>query len=310
MLLASLSVACNDNAPSELTLATFNTWGAGANEGQSIAVTVAVLKAIDADIFALQELRAESPGCFEQTCLPAGPSAATDLAAALDYHLYEQSGTNDALWANAILSRYPILSALPEDLGVLIDVDGRRVAILNVHLPDYPYQPYQLVGIEYGDAPMLRDEVSTIDAALDARGKGVDLLLNVIGQVYGAELIAVCGDFNEPSHLDWTSLAAQAGRHPIAVRFPASRKLSGAGFVDAFREVRRDEVAFPGFTWTPSESMDDSGEHHDRIDFVYLKGTDVRVMSVAVIGESPATSDIVVEPWSSDHRAVLVRARF
>lgn len=309
-LLACLAVACNDEPSSNLTVATFNTWGAGLNNGQPIAHTVAVMNAIDADVFTLQEVRAESPECADQICPPAGPSVADDLAQALGYYVYEQSGTNDALWANAILSRYPILSALPEDLGVLIDVDGRRIAVLNAHLPDYPYQPYQVVGIEYGDAPMLRDEMSAIDAALDARGAAVNLLLEVIGRVKGADLIVVCGDFNEPSHLDWTDRAVQAGRHPMKVRFPASTKLSETGFVDAYRDVWRDEVAFPGFTWTPTAPIDDRNEHHDRIDFIYLKDTDLRVMSASVVGESLATSDIVVEPWQSDHRAVFVRTQF
>jgi len=50
----------------------------------------------------------------------------------------------------------------------------------------------------------------------------------------------------------------------------------------------------------------DANEHHDRIDFVYWKGERVRVRSAAVAGESDATSEIVVTPWPSDHRAVTV----
>jgi len=57
-------------------------------------------------------------------------------------------------------------------------------------------------------------------------------------------------------------------------------------------------------------AVDDENEHHDRIDFVYLKGDNVRVTSAAVAGESPATSDIVAAPWPSDHRAVVVSLRF
>jgi len=309
-LLALLAFSGGTAHASEVTVATFNIWGAGTATGRPFADVVAALKAMDADVFAIQEVRAESPECTVESCPPAGPGVAGDLAEALGYHLFEQPASNNALWANAILSRYEIVSALPENLGVLIDVDGWRVAVLNVHLPDYPYQPYQLVGIEYGGAPMLHDEASAIDAALQARGPEVDFLLNVVGQLPETALVVICGDFNEPSHLDWTDRAASAGRHPMKVRFPASAALSRAGFVDGYREFRRDEIAFPGFTWAPLADVDDDNEHHDRIDFIYVKGADARVLSAAVAGESAATSDIVVEPWPSDHRAVLVRLQF
>ncbi len=61
---------------------------------------------------------------------------------------------NEALWANAILSRYPIGPATPNDLGVTITVEGRQLAVFNIHLDDAPYQPYQLLNIEYGRFPI------------------------------------------------------------------------------------------------------------------------------------------------------------
>ena len=82
---------------------------------------------------------------------------AAKIAAALGYHYYDQTKQNDALWANAILSRYPIGKATPNDTGVEIDVDGRKVHVFNIHLDDSPYQPYQLLGIEYGDVALPED---------------------------------------------------------------------------------------------------------------------------------------------------------
>jgi endonuclease/exonuclease/phosphatase family metal-dependent hydrolase len=202
------------------------------------------------------------------------------------------------------------VSVLDEDFGVVIDIDGRHVAVFNVHLADFPYQPYQLTNIEYGDAPMLLDEASAIAAAAEARGPAVELILDVVAQLADIDLVVICGDFNEPSHLDWTERAARAGRHPLKVAFPTSATLANAGFIDGYRSFRPDEVADPGFTYTPLAAIDDENEHHDRIDFVYLKGDNVGVTSAAVAGESPATSDIVVTPWPSDHRAVVVSLRF
>lgn len=299
------------SSSSELTIATFNVWGAGTNQGDSIDRTVAALRALDADIVALQEVRPEGPGCDAVDCPPGGVGVAADLARALDYYVFEQPATSDALWANAILSRHPISAPIADDLGVIVDVDGTAVAVLNVHLPDFPYQPYQLTGIEYGDAPLLDNATAAVDAAEAARGRWVDLALQH-GNRLAAEtrLVAICGDFNEPSHLDWTARAAYSGRHPFAVAFPASRKLADAGFVDGYRAYRPDELEYPGYTWTPLAAADDPSEHHDRIDFVYLKGEDLRIRSAAVAGQSPEAADIIVESWPSDHRAVVVSVEF
>jgi len=309
-LLILLVFAGCTRQPSELTVATFNLWYGGLNEGRQVVDTVAVLKALDADVFALQEVRGESDPCTAEHCPPSGPSIAPELADALGYYLFEETRVSDALWANAIISRYPIVSILDEDFGVVIDVDGRHIAVFNVHLADFPYQPYQLTNIEYGDAPMLDDAASAVAAAQAARGPAIARVLDVAGQLTDIDLVVICGDFNEPSHLDWTEKAANAGRHPMKVAFPTSATLANRGFIDGYRSFRPDEVAYPGFTYTPLAAVDDENEHHDRIDFVYLKGDNVRVTSAAVAGESPATSDIVATPWPSDHRAVVVGLRF
>jgi exonuclease III len=122
--------------------------------------------------------------------------------------------------------------------------------------------------------------------------------------------VVICGDFNEPSHLDWTQSAAEAGMHPLAVNFPASRKLAEAGYIDAYRTFWPDEVSHPGFTWSPLTKMDDPEDHPDRIDFIYFRSANLRLVSVEVVGESAAHADIVVDRWPSDHRAVRALVKF
>ncbi len=114
-------------AETVLTVMTFNAWGGGANEGRSIEDTAAVIRAAGADIVGVQETRPESPQCDAASRPPAGESIAARLAAVLGYRYHEQVKTNDALWANAILSRYPIGAATPNDLGVAIEVSRRRM---------------------------------------------------------------------------------------------------------------------------------------------------------------------------------------
>ena len=304
LLLAGCDGDAERVAPLRLTVMSFNTWGAGANDGQTTAATVAAIRAVDADIVALLETRAESVPCTS-TCPPAGPSRAPEIARALGYFVYEQQQENELLWANAILSRYPILGATEHDLGVLLEVAGRRVAMFGIHPTDYPYQPYQLLGIPYDAAPFLDSEAAAIAAANAARGPGIDLLLADLAGAGELAAVFIAGDFNEPSHRDWTERAAATGRHPLKVAYPTTLRLEAAGFVDTYRAVYPDEIEKPGYTWTPTTSPDDKDDHHDRIDYVFVRAPGVQVISAAVVGEKMPDAEVVVTPWPSDHRAVV-----
>jgi endonuclease/exonuclease/phosphatase family metal-dependent hydrolase len=293
-----------------LTVMTFNAWGGGGNEGLSIEDTAAAIRAAGADIVGVQETRAESPDCTETVCPPAGESVAPRLAAALGFHLHEQSQQNEALWSNAILSRYPIGAATPHDLGVAIEVPGRRVYAFNIHFDDFPYQPFQLARIPYGPAPFLATAADAEQAAVAARGAGVRLLIEDLAAAAGADAAFVFGDFNEPSHRDWTARAAAAGRVPLAVDFPSARAIEAQGFVDAFRAVHPDEVAVPGLTWEAGSHPEEGPVRHDRIDFVFARGPGLVVEQARIIGEKSPEADGVVTPWPSAPRAVAATVRF
>jgi len=293
--------------PAQLTLLTFNAWGGGLNEGKPVDETLAVLRAVNADLVGLQEARAESSNCSAQDCPPGEHSIAPELAAALGMELYEQQGDENVTWACAIFSRYPVLRATPNDLGVVVDVEGHRVAVFNIHPTDYPYQPYQLLRIPYGDAPFLQTAAEAEQAAAEARGAALKLLLEDLASVSDTEAQVVFGDFNEPSWRDWSDRAVAAGRHPLAVNYPLTHALEEQGFIDALRAAYPDEIAKAAFTWTPITSPDDPADHHDRIDFVFVRGDRIAVEAAAVVGEKAPEADLVVTPWPSDHRAVRVQ---
>lgn len=287
-----------------LTLMSFNMWGAGANEGLPIDQTVAVLRVANADIIGLQESRAEGDDCTGPSCPGAGLDRSAAIAEALGYYHYLQSEPNEANWFNAIISRYPIVEALPNDLGVAIEVDGLRVHAFNIHATDYPYQPYQLLGIEYDGAPFLDTAEAAVSAAQAARSGALQLLQRSIMEAGTADLEIIFGDFNEPSHRDWSERAAATGRHPMAVPYPFVLALEQQGFVDAVRAVYPDEIMKPAYTWTPNTEPSDAADHHDRIDYVLVRGNQVQIMDVAIIGEKAPEADLVITPWPSDHRAV------
>ena len=311
-LLAALLVAAGATAAqaTDLTVMSFNVWGGGANEQKPVDETVAVIKAVNPDIIGIQETRLESDPCTADVCPAVGDSVAPKLAAALGYHYYDQTKQNDALWANAILSRYPIGKATPNDTGVEIMVDGRKVQVFNIHLDDSPYQPYQLLDIEYGDAPFLKTADEAVKAAEATRGAALKLLFDDMAAAGEADAAFVFGDFNEPSHRDWTESAVKAGMQPLVVPFPTVKAIEDKGFVDTFRAIYPDAGAKPGMTWTPTSEPTAKDDHHDRIDFALARAKDLQVISAGIVGEKAPEADIVVTPWPSDHRATMAKVKF
>ena len=197
--------------------------------------------------------------------------------------------------------------------GIKVKLASNKYAyVFNLHLPSHPYQPYQLLGIRpkwhkhTNDITFIKTEAETIEWAKKARGKEVAKLLNQIKDLPDKEVpVFVVGDFNEPSHLDWTEAAAKAGRHPIKVAYPTSTKMAKSGFRDSYRTIYPDEMKNPGLTWSPAYKVGDPRTHHDRIDFVYFKGKGLQVKNVKILGENKENADLVLTPYPSDHRAVV-----
>ena len=117
------------------------------------------------------------------------------------------------------------------------------------------------------------------------------------------------GDLNEPSHQDWTAPVVTAGRIPITVAYPTTRSIVAAGMLDGYRSAFPDPVKHPGWTWTPTTLPSNPKDRHDRIDYVFSNLPSKTIQQAAVVGESKAHAKIVVKPWPTDHRAVVVEYR-
>ncbi|MBT4903129.1 MAG: hypothetical protein HON54_14635 [Verrucomicrobia bacterium] len=207
-----------------------------------------------------------------------------------------------------IISRFPIIGT--SGVGALIQITPEQTAwVFNVHFAPYPYQPYDL-----RDGKLAQSEAVVVAAAESVRGGQVDSLVTAItnnGAMDAGVPVFVTGDFNEPSHLDWTQEAADATARPydLKVEYPTSKKMTTLGLGDAFRTVWPDEVARTGYTWTPGTPPPNVGatEVHDRIDFVYYWGTGVTAIGAVTVGidDTNPNTDIAITRYPSDHRAVL-----
>ena len=259
---------------------------------QPLSQTAKAIQLAKADIVGIQETRSPRGDKLEE------------LAKLLGWN-------HDMGKGSQILTRHEIVESLNSGVKLKLD-SGKKAYVFNLHLPSHPYQPYQLLQIRpkwhkhTNDITFIKTEAEAIEWAKKARGRELTKLLRLIRSIPDKQApVFVVGDFNEPSHLDWTERAAKADRHPIKVEYPNSLAMINAGFTDAYRALYPDEMKYPGYTWSSFYKFDDPTTHHDRIDFVYFKGKGIKLNEVKIVGENQKDADIVISPYPSDHRAVV-----
>jgi exonuclease III len=264
----------------ELKIMTYNVLYSSPNE-----TTLQVLRETDADIIGLQEISATRLG---------------DLAQRLHYQQYSFSsaagnqGSNDT----GVLCRFPISRALSN--GVVVRVNpSLEVAVFTVHLPPYPYQPY-----DFRDGK-ITTATQAIASAVATRLSKIQSVLDEIKEMQNNNIpVFLTGDFNEPSHLDWTSETASLNLHfGKAVEWPVSKIIYTAGFIDAYRTKFENPANFYGITWT---TIENANEVYDRIDMIYQTETqEMTLQEVRLVGGPGDSAGITVQGYPSDHYAVI-----
>ncbi|MEO0660655.1 MAG: endonuclease/exonuclease/phosphatase family protein, partial [Planctomycetota bacterium] len=195
----------------------------------------------------------------------------------------------------------------------LVDAEERALDVYSIWIDWREYLPYAL-----------RDDPTIDDAALLAcESKGSKRLAQATailehlagtGRMAGDVPLLVGGDWNCPSHLDWTEDTARAYRFKRALELPVSALARSKGLVDTFREVHPDPLRRPGFTWTPmARGTVDAPEPLDRIDRLYRLPTRSGAWELVPVAAEvlPRTHEPAELPreeraFPSDHGAVVV----
>jgi endonuclease/exonuclease/phosphatase family metal-dependent hydrolase len=288
----------------ELRVMSWNLWYGGDKVKGARDKQLKFLLDHDVDVVGLQET--------------AGTSA-QELAEALGWDYFQAEANL------GIVSRYPIISRGPlpsvsglAGAGVRIRVDEERrpeIVVWNVHLGYTPYGPYDACFGKMTEQQLLAGEFSSgrtpqITAILAAMKPDLDAAEQTP--------VLLTGDFNAPSHLDWTPAANRYGYDSVA--WPASVLPEKAGLRDSFRVAHPDPVTAPGITWSPITPTFTGGYGHDdhegepepqdRIDFVhYAGGLRVQDSRTLVEGIPDAIPNHAGNSWTSDHAAVLTTFR-
>jgi hypothetical protein len=204
------------------------------------------------------------------------------------------------------MSRFPLLSPPGDEPFTYVEVaPGAVVAVANVHLPSTSYGPSKLLRGAGVDELVAIEEHKRLPALAPA--------LEAVEQLAAQDVpVFLIGDFNAPSHLDWTEEAVGIREHVrFPVEWPVSVAVEEAGLVDSYRAANPDPLADQGLTWPADRPFVqgynpyDRGAPADRIDFLYAGGPATTLDSQLVGEEGGDGVDIAVSPWPTDHRATV-----
>ncbi|WP_297207228.1 endonuclease/exonuclease/phosphatase family protein [uncultured Pluralibacter sp.] len=328
--------------PAEIKVLSFNIWQEGTSIRSGYQAIVDRIADVDPDIVTLVEVRNYKDDFLKRL--------ANDLdKRGLHYHYastfakygkkqtadLNHKGTDDT----GILTKYPITAydSAKKSTRAELDINGRSAVVYAVHL-DYQklaqYEPRGYSGdcCAYSANPnIIIDEKKML--AYNAQSKRPAQIRAVLEDADAfrkqKDIVIVAGDFNEPSHLDWTeNTRNQYGHNGAVINWTTSSLMTTAGYTDSFRTLHPNEVLNPGFTWLANNTerlnpdIKDPGiDERDRIDFIYVNdNSGLKILSSKTYGpagevtggvrdsgeiESEKISVPAGKIWPSDHLAVL-----
>lgn len=281
----------NKSPQNQLKVLTYNLWNGGVNVKDYHEKQVRFIIDNAVDIIGLQE---------------ASGDHAKRLGNALGWN-YHQSNPSDT---SAILSRHPIVEkhqkVMARSAGATINVDSDRSRQLNfwsIHATAYPYGPYDFC------FEGKNNENVTETERVSSRIKEItDVIESTKSQREHKKPFILVGDFNAPSHLDWTRSTKDT--HCGAVyEWPTSKIVTDAGLLDSYRVAHPNPRKTPANTWSPIFPYNEDynkDEPQDRIDFIYHTAKyKVLNSEVKVVGKPTAIPNHANNEWTSDHAAVI-----
>ncbi|WP_270090373.1 endonuclease/exonuclease/phosphatase family protein [Sphingobacterium sp. SYP-B4668] len=241
-----------------------------------------------------------------------------------------------------LISKYPIQTQAPNPeeghntgsvLKTKLSIQGQRFIFYSAHL-DYTnyacYLPRGYDGVTWKKMshPIVDHEVVLAANKRSKRDEAIrDVLVDMEKEDKG-QIIILGGDFNEPSHLDWTVATKDLFDHGGAViPWHCSVMLQEGGLMDSFREFYPNPLTHPGFTYPAYNKDVDIGklawapdaDDRDRIDYLYylphkrLQLKDIRIVGpietvVRAKMQIKDSEDRFILPkavWPTDHKALL-----
>jgi exonuclease III len=198
----------------------------------------------------------------------------------------------------SIHSNYPILDTINiykpfNSHAVTINYKGKEILLVNIwlhYLPSY-FEDIKVRSADSlisGESNTRLSEISAILSSIDRLQKEVKLPV-IIG-----------GDFNSGSHLDWIESTKNFHYNKV-VQWPVSKLVIDHGYSDSYRVVNTD----PLLTLDGTYGFLFDGIISDRIDYIYFKGENIKVVNSKIVKNDPKNGF-----FNSDHRAILTNFSF
>uniref|UniRef100_A0A914I3Z6 Endonuclease/exonuclease/phosphatase domain-containing protein n=1 Tax=Globodera rostochiensis TaxID=31243 RepID=A0A914I3Z6_GLORO len=270
-----------------MRILTMNTWHAGQHVENGFSKIAKHIKALNADVVLLQEMNAKA---FDHK-----PAIITKHKIIANTKFF----TN---WTFGL--------TIFQDSGITLNV-------VNMHLN---YRNYGPTLVENAKTGVTAESILADDFQPQGRLQNFLELSSqpsfkkFLAQTSEVPLI-LAGDFNEPSHLDWTNKTCHLHKG-FVMEWPVTKYLSEKhGLVDTFRQLRPNVLETPGRTW--SSVWDEAFEPSDRIDFIFYKSDQLKpVQSFTYSGLEAlkklpekdrwvGIEELEERDWSSDHYAVV-----
>lgn len=323
------AAVCAGAKDTEVSVLQWNIWQEGTSVKGGANAIVEEIARLQPDFVTLSEVRNYNGVDYTASLVEALKSKG------VEYHSFRSDDTG-------LLSRYPITDTLTvfplgNDHGsiyrLLAEKEGKKLAVYTAHL-DYLDDAYYNVrgydGSTWKEIPI----PTTVEEVLErnVRSQRDDAIKLFIKQakkdMAAGYTVILGGDFNEPSHRDWTATTADMfDHHGFVVPWTVTTLLEEAGFVDTYRTHYPDVLAYPGFTY-PSDvpgmapekvTWAPKADERDRIDYIWVS-PGVKIEDAVIFGPKESvvrskvvteqTSDRFIEPlgvWPTDHKGLLVK---
>lgn len=254
------------------------------------------------------------------------------------HNYYGKSSTSTGIISKYSIVEQSVIYPLENDAGSIIktqiNVNGKALVLYSAHLDYRHYSCYLPRGYDGSTWQKIETPITDVDSILSQSRKSHRLnaiktfLDDSKKEIEKGRIVIMGGDFNEPSHLDWTFETKDLWDHNgVVIEWEVSKSLYEHGFKDTYREKYPDVANYPGFTF-PSDNPDvelsklswaPGSDERDRIDFIYYyPSNDISLSNSIVVGPTKSVfygkrgeeegKDEFLTPantWPTDHKAVL-----
>lgn len=310
----------------QVTILQLNIWMSGTKVPDGIARCADIVRTTHADVVITSE---STPQAVEELrhLLGDGWYAASDPA------------------RNGALARWPVAKVGRSDdyLATHVAHPGRTLAVYSMHLEYEYYTPFLYRGYggstrylpsgRWGWGPMPspvldEDDLKRVNVESRRPAVGATVAAMMRADTTAGRAPVAGGDFNEPSHLDYTIDAMYAFDHMGVTRvWETTKAFADKGLADTFRQAHPDPLTHPGVTWPVAVPGHDPGalswaplaDVRDRIDFIFHDPAATTLLSAQLVGPSQSvcrtarvdetdSPDYLTlpTPWPTDHRGNLV----